>query len=150
MQDVPLRGRKFGSLCGLLVCYTLVESGLKIMNHITSLVVVLNIFLKWIFFFCFSLYCCWAKCHRSKLPLRSRGLYRIKSGNDCSTSVSSLQPPALPMHPVGRGMFSRHESETVILLLMKFPPSLVSVSCDTLWQNGIMNHGVLNVKGVNV
>jgi hypothetical protein len=36
------------------------------------------------------------------LPVRSRGLYRIKSGNDCSISVSSLQPPALLMHPVGR------------------------------------------------
>jgi hypothetical protein len=54
------------------------------------------------------------------------------------------------MHPVGRDMFSRYESEIVILLRIKFPPSLVSVSCDTSWQNGIMNRGVLNIKGVNV
>lgn len=38
MQDVPLRRRKVGSLCGLLVYYTLVESGLKIMSGITPLV----------------------------------------------------------------------------------------------------------------
>lgn len=99
------------------------------------------------FFLCVTLYCSWAKCHRSKLPVRNRGLYRIKSGNDCSISVSSLQPPALLMHPVGRDMFSRYESEIVILLRIKFPPSLVSVSCDTSWQNGIMNRGVFESKG---
>jgi len=54
------------------------------------------------------------------------------------------------MHPVGRSMFSRHESEIVILLRIKFPPSLVSVSCDFSWQKGTMNRGVLNVKRVNV
>jgi hypothetical protein len=56
---------------------------------------------------------------------------RIESGNDCSVSLASFLPSALLMHPVGRSVFSRHESEIVILFRIKFTPSLVSVSCDT-------------------
>jgi hypothetical protein len=51
VQDLPLRRGKVESLCGLLVYYTLVESGLKVTSRITPLVTVLNIFLKRNFFF---------------------------------------------------------------------------------------------------
>jgi hypothetical protein len=44
VQEVPLKRGKVGYLCGLLVYYTLVESRLKIMNSVTPLVMVLNVF----------------------------------------------------------------------------------------------------------
>jgi hypothetical protein len=122
VEEVPLKRGKVGYLCGLLVYCTLVESGLKIMNSVTPLVMVLNIF-SGEFFLCVTLYCCRAKCHGSRLLVKGQGLYIIKSGNDCSISVSCPQPPAILMHPVGESMFSRHESEIAILLRIKFPPS---------------------------